>query len=370
MSWLVRWWRQSDHYEELSSHLRARGMETLTRTTIAIIAASLALLAIATIWTPTGPRGGIQIACAVAAGVGAGVGALIWVMHWPTRAAAIRFAVLSNTSIALISLAQNQPLAAMLTCTAFATMATYIALFHTAPLMVYNFVIAALVGAVEVVRITAAYNLTAALCGYSLLLTLNLAAPFGIQTVVHVLGTDAVRAERDQLTGLLNRGAFHRRAKKRLQREDGLPVHLVVTVIDLDRFKQLNDRFGHRTGDEALVAVARALRENTDDTAVIGRVGGEEFVIADSWHPDELECRAQTLCEAIAALPFTLTASVGTASVYLNGRTSAHGNLLVELISAADAAMYVAKRRGGNRAYHHRPGLATDAEYFSDELGA
>jgi diguanylate cyclase (GGDEF)-like protein len=374
MSWLVHWWRQSDHYEQLSSHLRARGMDAVTRTTVASIAALLALIAIATIWTPTGPRGGVQIACALAAGVGAGVGALIWGLRWPTRAAAIRFAVLSNTSIALVALAQDQPLAAMLTCTTFATMATYIALFHTAPLMVYNFVIATLVGAFEVVRITAAYNLTVALCGYLLLLTLNLAAPFGIQTVVHVLGADAVRAERDQLTGLLNRGAFHRRAKKHLQRGGGLRVHLVVTVIDLDRFKQLNDRFGHRTGDDALVAVARALRENTDDTAVIGRVGGKEFAIADNWHPDELEGRAQTLCEAIAALPFEMTASLGTASVYLssrtNGRATGQGDLLLELMSAADAAMYVAKRGGGNRACHHRPRLAADADHFSDEFGA
>ena len=120
MSWLVRWWRQSDHYEQLSSHLRARGMDMLTRTTIASIAALLALVAIATIWTPTGPRGRVQIACALAAGVGAAVGALIWGLRWPTRAAAIRFALLSNASIALVALAQDQPLAAMLTCTTFA----------------------------------------------------------------------------------------------------------------------------------------------------------------------------------------------------------------------------------------------------------
>jgi diguanylate cyclase (GGDEF)-like protein len=370
MSWLVRWWRQPDRYQQLSSHLRTRGVDTLTRSTIASIGALLALVAIATIWTPTGPHSGVQIACAVLAGVGAGVGALIWALHWPTRAAAIGVAVLSNASIALVALAQDQPLAAMLTCTTFAAMATYTALFHPAPLMVYNFMIAAVVGAFEAVRISAAYGLTAALCGYLLLLTLNLAAPFGIQTVVHVLGAEAVRAERDQLTGLLNRGAFHRRANRHLQRDGGQPVHLVVTVIDLDRFKQINDRYGHRTGDDALVAVASALRENTDDTAVIGRVGGEEFAIADRWHPEELEGRAQTLCEAIAALPFELTASLGTASVYLKGRVTGHGNLLVELISAADAAMYVAKRGGGNRACHHRPRLAAGTDHLSDELGA
>lgn len=367
MGWLARWWRQSDHYEQLSSHLRTRGMGILTRATITTIAAVLALIAVATIWTPTGPHGPVQVGCAVAAGVGAALSALVWALRWPTRTQAIRFVVLSNASIALAALAQSHPVAAMLTCTTFATMATYTAMFHPARLMAYNFVITAAVGAFEVVRMAAMYNWVGALCGYALLLMLNLAVPFGIQTVVHMLGVDAVRAERDQLTGLLNRRAFYRRARRHLQRGAAARAHLVVTVIDLDRFKQLNDRYGHSTGDDALVAVARALRENTDDTAVIGRVGGEEFVIADIWHPDELQRRAQTLCDAVAALPFALTASVGTAGLYCSARESIDDDVLVELISAADAAMYVAKRGGGNRACHHGP---AQAGLVRDELSA
>ena len=80
---------------------------------------------------------------------------------------------------------------------AFATLAAYIALFHTAPMMAYNFAIASVVGAVEGIRVAAKFNIVAALCAYALLLLLNLAVPFGIQVVVHVLGADAVRAERD-----------------------------------------------------------------------------------------------------------------------------------------------------------------------------
>ena len=149
------------------------------------------------------------------------------------------------------------------------------------------------------------------LCVYALLLLLNLAVPFGVQVVVHVLGADAVRAERDELTGLLTRRAFRRRAKARLGQGRDQLAHVVITMIDLDRFKQLNDNYGHRTGDDALVSVAHALRDTTDDTAVIGRSGREEFVIADIWHPDEVDLRAQQLCDVIAALPFGITASIG-----------------------------------------------------------
>ena len=195
---------------------------------------------------------------------------------------------------------------------------------------------------------------------------LTLIVPFGVQVVVHVLGSDAMRAERDELTGLLTRRAFRRRAKAHLERGRDQVAHVVITMIDLDRFKQLNDNYGHRTGDDALVAVARALRDTTDDTAVIGRSGGEEFVIADIWHPDEVGRRAQQLCDVIATLPFGITASIGTAGIHSAYRTGDSGDLLFELISAADDAMYVAKRRGGNQASHHEWPLPPPLDSFAE----
>jgi diguanylate cyclase (GGDEF)-like protein len=370
MGWLRLWWRQSDHYDRLSSHLAARGMGALIRATISLIGVVLALVSVGTIWSPLGPRGDIQVTCALAACCGATIGAVLWALRWPTRTQAIRYAVLSNASIALAAIAQNDPNGALLACTAFATLAGYIALFHTSPLMAYNFAIAGVVGAVEAVRVAAKFNIVAALCAYALLLLLNLAVPFGIQVVVHVLGADAMRVERDQLTGLLNRRAFHRRARACLERGGKQLVHVVITVIDLDRFKQLNDSYGHSTGDDALVSVARALRDTNDDGAVICRSGGEEFVIADIWPPDEVSRRAQRICDVIAALPFGITASIGTAGIHPAYRTDSSHDLLLELIAAADAAMYAAKRRGGNQAKHHDWPLPSPLDRLAgDETG-
>lgn len=376
MGWLGLWWRQPDHYDELSSHLQARGMATVSRITISLIAGGMAVDALATIWTPTGPRNIIQLACTLAAFVGATWGALLWAFRWPTRTAAILFAVLATTSIALIALAQRDPLIAMLTCATFTATASYIALFHTAPVMAYNFAVAGSVGAVVAIRLAAKFNIALAFCDYLLLLLLNLGVPFGIQVVVHVLSSDAVRAERDELTGLLTRRAFRRRAKARLDQSRDQPGHFVIAMIDLDHFKLLNDNYGHSTGDDALASVAGALRDTTDDTAIICRSGGEEFVIADIWHPDEVGPRAQQLCDVIAALSFGITASVGTAGVHPAHRTGKGVDLLAELIAAADGAMYVAKRRGGNQTGHHRwppplDGFAADeSDYPSDGLTA
>jgi diguanylate cyclase (GGDEF)-like protein len=369
MGWLVRWWRQSDHYDRLSSHLQARGMATVARVTIALIAAGLSVDALATIWAPTGPRDVVSFACTLAACLGAAGGALLWALRWPTRAMAIWFAVLSTASIALIALAQPNPLIAMLTCTTFAAIASYIALFHTTPVMVYNFAIAGTVGGVESIRLAAKFGVVIGLCDYLLLLLLNVAVPFGIHVVVHVLGSDAVRAERDELTGLLTRRAFRRRAKARLEQGRNQRGHFVIAMIDLDRFKELNDNYGHSTGDDALVSVARALRDTTDDTAVICRSGGEEFVIADIWHPDEVEPRAQQLCDVIAALSFGVTASVGTAGIHPAHQAGDSVELLAELIAAADAAMYVAKRRGGNQTGHHRWPLPPPLESYEADEG-
>jgi diguanylate cyclase (GGDEF)-like protein len=378
MGWLALWWRQSDHYDRLSSHLQARGMATVARVTISLVAGGLAIDALATIWTPSGPRSVIQLACTLAACIGATWGALLWALRWPTRSAAMLFAVLATASIALIALVQHDPLIAMLTCATFTATASYIALFHTAPLMAYNFGIAGSIGAVVAIRMAAKFNIALAFCDYLLLLLLNLGVPFGVQVVVHVLSSDAARAEHDELTGLLTRRAFHRRAKARLEQGWDERGHFVITVIDLDRFKQLNDNYGHSTGDDALVSVARALRDTTEDTAVICRSGGEEFVIADIWHPDEVGLRAQQLCDVIAGLSFGVTASIGTAGIHPASRTVASVDLLAELTAAADGAMYAAKRRGGNQTGHHRWPLPTridsaeadESDYRSDGLTA
>jgi len=379
MDWLKLWWRQSDHYDRLSAHLQARGMGTLTRGTISAIAGSSAVVALGTIWSAAGPRGVVQVAGALAACGGGTIVALLWALRWPTRAQAIRYAVLCNASIAVAALAQSEAEAALMGCTAFATLAGYIALFHTAPLMVYNFAIASVIGAVQGIGIAAKFNIVAALCAYALLLLLNLAVPLGIQVIVRVLGADAVRAEHDQLTGLLTRHAFQRRGKARLEKCRDQRAHFVITVIDLDRFKELNDNYGHSTGDDALVSVARALRDTNDETAVIGRSGGEEFVVADIWHPDDVNRRAQQLCEVVAALPFGITASVGTAGIHPAYRAGERGEfLLLELIAAADAAMYAAKRRGGNQASHHHWPLPSpldsvvddETDYRSDGISA
>jgi diguanylate cyclase (GGDEF)-like protein len=182
---------------------------------------------------------------------------------------------------------------------------------------------------------------------------LNIGVPFGIESLVHTLRADVRSAGHDPLTGLLNRRSFYPSAHELLMgRLPDADTHLIVAVVDLDDFKQVNDTLGHAAGDQVLISVAAALRDNSSPTAVIGRVGGEEFAIADIGSPTQPDVMAERLRQAIAALPWQITASIGTASAP-SKTAGAHPNELIDsLILTADAAMYQAKRAGGNQTQH------------------
>lgn len=331
-------------------------MTRAIRARIAFIAGSLSLVAIGSIWSPVGPHGTVPIALAVIAGICAAANALVWAVRWPTRRQATGFAIASSTGIAFVVLAQSNPAAAMLGCTTFTGLAIHQSLFHSARIIAYNFCCALVVASVKTVGLVAQFGLAGALVAFWLVVLLNISAPLALYVAGQVLGPDAYRADRDSLTGLLNRRAFYLHSQRALKDCGGRATDLVIAVIDLDRFKQLNDKYGHATGDAALISVAKTLQDGTTEKAVIGRIGGEEFAFADEWPPAEVAERAHRLCTAIAELPFGITASIGTANLRVAGDAPPTDidTVLTDLVSLADAAMYAAKGKGGNQAGHHR----------------
>jgi diguanylate cyclase (GGDEF)-like protein len=158
-------------------------------------------------------------------------------------------------------------------------------------------------------------------------------------------------AFRDSLTGLANRLLFDDRLQQAVQRVDdaGGTSRLAVLFIDLDGFKPVNDSWGHGQGDELLRQAAQRLRDIARQGDTLARVGGDEFVLliegADS--PADGLAPAQRIVDALGA-PYdigdhalSLSASVGVV-VYPD-----HGDAS-RLLARADAAMYAAKRSGGN----------------------
>ena len=155
----------------------------------------------------------------------------------------------------------------------------------------------------------------------------------------------------DPLTGLFNRrylDEFFTREQSRVRREDS---ELVLALIDLDHFKILNDTHGHMVGDEVLRAVADFFETSLRSTDVVFRIGGEEFLlILTGLDVREALARVESLREQFSssaimtkAGPLTVRFSAGLA----NRRV--HGEELDELMQAADAALYQAKREGRDR---------------------
>jgi diguanylate cyclase (GGDEF)-like protein len=150
----------------------------------------------------------------------------------------------------------------------------------------------------------------------------------------------------DTLTGVKVRRSFIDEARAALQpgREP------VLMMLDLDRFKQVNDRFGHASGDRVLVRFAALLRDTFPDDAVIGRYGGEEFCVLLPDVPTGLGAVfAQRLCDATRATVFGLVGQDMTVTVSVGVAGPADGVTLEELLLAADRRLYLAKSGGRDR---------------------
>ncbi|GAA0251935.1 GGDEF domain-containing protein [Actinomadura nitritigenes] len=158
-------------------------------------------------------------------------------------------------------------------------------------------------------------------------------------------------ARTDAKTGLLNAAAWQREADTELSRAQRTHDALALLLIDIDHFKRVNDTHGHLIGDQVLVGVASTLCHQLRDYDLVGRFGGEEFVVllpgADTVEAcrvaERLRGRVRRLAVPAEEGTVTVTVSVGVALF----RT--HGEDLIELLAAADLALYRAKESGRDR---------------------
>jgi len=150
----------------------------------------------------------------------------------------------------------------------------------------------------------------------------------------------------DQLTGLANRLRLDQALEDERLRTERYGGSFCVVLLDIDHFKLVNDRFGHQMGDQVLTGFARVLEAHTREVDVVGRWGGEEFLVIcrDGLEPALL--LAEKLRRAIQSHVFAL---VGRKSASLGVALFHRGETVAEAIARADAALYQAKQDGRNR---------------------
>jgi diguanylate cyclase (GGDEF)-like protein len=148
----------------------------------------------------------------------------------------------------------------------------------------------------------------------------------------------------DPLTGLLNRRAMTEAAK------EGLPEILALVIVDIDRFKHVNDTYGHLAGDAVLQSVSRTMAADLGPFGCLARMGGEEFALASSKVPfdllhaklNEFRAKVETTPIVFGGQAIQITISIGVAS-------RIDEDTFDRIFSRADRALYLAKTSGRNR---------------------
>jgi diguanylate cyclase (GGDEF)-like protein len=187
----------------------------------------------------------------------------------------------------------------------------------------------------------------------------------GVACTMHFLRThidDLLRrlgdaALTDALTQIPNRRGFLERFEEQVQRARRSGERFTLVVGDVDRFKAINDTFGHPAGDAVLAQVARILRAACRASDCAGRIGGEEFALllpgTNAWGGFLTAERVRGALADLSAGGTTVTMSFGLAEF------PEHGESTAELMRAADAALYLAKASGRDRTVIHEVCSAT-----------
>ena len=332
-----------------------------TRVLLAISAGTVTLVPVVTlIDATTRPETGYVAAAVVASILGIALSMMWLFLPWPSVSRSRWWVVVSDVALALGCLAQEERIGGLNGCALFGLVGGYIAFFHGARMLTahiaFTLVVAGTLSGLMLgddqgtVSSVAIAVIQAVLVG--------IAIPIATQFMLEVLASDAAASEVDTLTGVLNRRGLER-ALERISTMDRQNSHgLAVLVADLDNFKEINDQYGHRYGDRVLAEIAARLRVAVGASGVVARIGGDEFVVADSLRWTEPTRLANHVLHTISAVSDPpVTASVGV--VHFSGRIPGRQSVMSTVLftDLADAAMYEAKRSGGNtvrtRSHHY-----------------
>jgi diguanylate cyclase (GGDEF)-like protein len=178
-----------------------------------------------------------------------------------------------------------------------------------------------------------------------------------------VLSKERLLAKTDGLTGLLNKTNVYKRLRDLIS-EDNPLSRVSVFLLDIDHFKQYNDTNGHLDGDELLKRMGALLRENSRENEVVGRYGGEEFLVVMPGTPKDTALHvAERIRSLVESTAFEQTDGQPARRVTISGGVATwpgDGDDVDSLLRNADAALYEAKRAGRNRVLvFSQPELAT-----------
>ena len=280
---------------------------------------------------------------------------------WPTRRMSLAFVVSADIAIGVMAALDANWLLGLFSLNAFAMLSLYLTFFDGPRVLAWHALWVVLVTAAFAGRASAVDDISRIMFVVG---TLGLVVPvvtiaLGTQLIVWGMRNDANAAATDPLTGLLNRRGLRLHIGD-LLRDHPVGTQLAVMVLDLDAFKEVNDSFGHTVGDQVLVRCARRIKSAVRGSALVARVGGEEFVVVDLAEPGGSVVRDFDRVRVAIGAPAepAITVSAGVTSVSVESLLASGTDPLVlfdTVVARADRAMFDAKRKGGNTTTYLEP---------------
>ncbi|MET8653892.1 MULTISPECIES: GGDEF domain-containing protein [Nocardia] len=342
---LRAWWHDPVDYYWLIRTLSARSALLPLKWAIGLPGISLVVLSVVIAGTPFGPTGDPSPATVVGVVSGA-LWTLRWVLFpWPGKTESLLLMAFVDVLFTVEFLQVTDRLFGAMGAILFVVSGSYLAFFHSAKVLAVH-AVWALFSVILLSTLVATDGGDVRLAVATALLMVGAVAGAlpALQFMYWILRTESLS---DPLTELLNRRGLENRLPRLI---DGHSSVCVMTF-DLDRFKSVNDNFGHRVGDTVLIRTAKRLYAAAEAGSVVARTGGEEFVVAAPIATADVRAEAERLRRAVAATAESeveVTASVGVAVFDAGAHADSPRPAPEMLLHRADAAMYRAKESGGN----------------------
>ncbi|MEU3010462.1 GGDEF domain-containing protein [Nocardia asteroides] len=341
---LRAWWNDPVDYCWLVRTLGARSALTPLKVLLGLAGAAIAAMGAVIAGTPVGPPGDPGLASTIGVLSGTLWALRWWLLPWPSRTESLVLIGCADVLFTVEFLQLPDPLFGAMGAVLLLVNGSYLSFFHGARALAAHSAWSLLSALVLSMRIVTRGGDVRLAVAVALLLASVVSAMPAFQILSWLLRTESLS---DPLTSLLNRRGLENRLPQLMERHPSIGV----ICFDLDRFKSVNDTWGHRVGDIVLVRTARRLRAAAGESAIVARTGGEEFVVATPLPVAAVRAEAERMCRVVAEPSQTavvVTASVGVAAFDADACPHCPRATPDRLLQSADAAMYRAKQSGGN----------------------